>query len=180
MKWKNLTADTDTFFVTGTVTEWRPLFNHTEARRILLTDLDFYRHKFNCRIGAYVVMPDHYHLLLGLDEPGDLHAWLRAVQGHSGSDLSRWLKATGVEDELRVYREHARGKRRLAIWKEQARAVGITTEGVLRVKIEYIHSNPVRRGLVGSPADWPWSSWRNYHIGDDTVFRIDRFEIAGG
>lgn len=176
MKWKNVASGTHTFFVTATIADWRPLFEHEEARRILLADFDFYRRKHNCRVFAYVIMPEHYHLVLDLNRPEDLHAWLRSVQGHSGNELSRWLIADATEAELRPFRQHVQGDRRLAVWKEQARAVGITTEPVLRVKIEYIHANPVRRGLVGSPGDWAWSSWRNHHLGDDSVFRVDRLE----
>ena len=38
MKWKNLAADTTTFFITATVTEWQPLFLHEEPRHLLLAD----------------------------------------------------------------------------------------------------------------------------------------------
>ena len=65
----------------------------------------------------------------------------------------------------------------LAVWKEQARALGIVSEAVLRAKIEYVHKNPVSRKLVDDPSQWPWSSWRNYHLDDDSVLRVDRVKI---
>lgn len=52
----------------------------------------------------------------------------------------------------------------LAIWKEQARALGIVSEKVLKTKIEYIHNNPVERKLVEEPGQWLWSSWHNYSV----------------
>ncbi len=72
-----------------------------------------------------------------------------------------------------VYRAHANGASKLAIWKEQ---VPIATEKVLKTKIDYIHANPVRRGLVESPAVWPYSSWRNYYLDDESILRVDRLE----
>lgn len=64
------------------------------------------------------------------------------------------------------------------VWKEQARAVGITSRRVMQTKIEYIHANPVRHGLVDDPANWLWSSWRNYYLGDESEFRVDRVALV--
>ena len=44
----------------------------------------------------------------------------------------------------------------------------------IRVKIKYIHENPVRRKLVTSPSDWPRSSYNAREIGDGHTLRIDR------
>ena len=52
----------------------------------------------------------------------------------------------------------------------------ITTEDMLRQKLEYIHYNPVRIGLVDRPEDWRYSSARNY-FGQDGVLEIDSIEL---
>ena len=174
MKWKNMDGDTTLFFITATITEWKPLLAEHEPRAILLKDLDFYRAKYLCGILAYVVMPEHYHLVVEFKQAGDLHGWLRDLQGHTSNEISKWLRATADADELAVYVRHANGGSKLAIWKEQARAAGIVSEAVLRTKIDYIHKNPLTRGLVDEPGEWPWSSWRNYYLDDDTVFRVDK------
>ena len=41
-------------------------------------------------------------------------------------------------------------------------------------KVHYIHGNPVGRGLVDGPGDWPWSSWRGWEFGIDEPVAIDR------
>lgn len=145
MKWKNLAADTTVYFITATITEWQPLFAHAFARGILLKDLDFYRRKYDCQILAYVIMPDHYHLVLNLQKPDDLHKWLHDIQLHTGNELRKWLQETATPDDLAIFAKHANGKSKLAIWKEQARAFGIISDEVLRTKIDYMHNNPVKR-----------------------------------
>ncbi|MHB1458984.1 MAG: transposase [Armatimonadota bacterium] len=136
--------------------------------------MDFYRNKYDCRILAYVIMPDHYHLVLDLQKPDDLHRWLHDVQMHTGNELRKWLRETATPDDLAIFAKHANGKSKLAIWKEQARAFGIISNEVLRTKIDYMHNNPVKRGLVTDPSQWMWSSWHNYHLDDDSIFRVDR------
>ena len=39
-------------------------------------------------------------------------------------------------------------------------------------KLKYIHRNPVARGLVERPEDWPWSSYRHYVSGEKGVIEI--------
>ena len=40
-------------------------------------------------------------------------------------------------------------------------------------KIDYMHNNPVARGLVSHPGDWPWSSWRFYYCEDSSLLAMD-------
>ena len=56
-----------------------------------------------------------------------------------------------------IHRENGRGP-----W-------GVVSERVLRINIEYVHNNPVNRGLVSKAGQWLWSSWRHYHLRDDSV-----------
>ena len=46
----------------------------------------------------------------------------------------------------------------------------------VRQKMNYMHNNPVKRGLVSSPGDWLWSSWRFYFLNDASVLRMDRLD----
>jgi hypothetical protein len=43
----------------------------------------------------------------------------------------------------------------------------------LHQKLNYIHMNPVRAGLVDEPQDYPYSSYRNYELEDDTLIEMD-------
>ena len=52
----------------------------------------------------------------------------------------------------------------------------ITTEEILRQKLEYIHYNPVKLGLVDIPEDWRYCSARNY-LGSDALLEIDLIEF---
>jgi hypothetical protein len=51
---------------------------------------------------------------------------------------------------------------------------GIYSEKKRLEKLNYRHANPVKRGLADAPDRWPWSSFRFYHLGDDSVLKMDR------
>ena len=50
----------------------------------------------------------------------------------------------------------------------------VFTEKKHREKLDYMHNNPVKRKLVISPDQWPWSSFRFYYLNDSSVLPMDR------
>ena len=110
-------------------------FDTAPARDIFENSLERSRDKYNFTILAYVVMPNHVHLLVS--EPPDV---LLSVAIQS-------LKI-GVAKRL----PHK------PFWNRRYYDFNVYTEGKWAEKIAYIHRNPVKWGLVERPEDWPWSS----------------------
>jgi putative transposase len=52
--------------------------------------------------------------------------------------------------------------------------MNIWSEKKIHEKLNYMHNNPVKRGLAARPSDWPWSSWRHYYLDDGSVLAMDR------
>jgi len=52
--------------------------------------------------------------------------------------------------------------------------VNIWSEKKRLEKLTYMHHNPVKRGLVAEPGDWPWWSWRYYYREDSSILSMDR------
>ncbi|MCH7808094.1 MAG: hypothetical protein IIB60_02615 [Planctomycetes bacterium] len=59
-------------------------------------------------------------------------------------------------------------------WKAWAYDFNVTTEKTLRTKLDYIHKNPITRGLVERAEQWVWSSYRYYEYDDDSIIAMDR------
>jgi hypothetical protein len=43
----------------------------------------------------------------------------------------------------------------------------------VRQELDSMHKNPVPLGLVTSPGEWPWSSWRSYYLQDASILRMN-------
>jgi putative transposase len=102
------------------------------------------RARHQARIYAYVLMPEHVHLLMN-EPPSILVAQFLKV-----------LKQT-TSRKLRGQREK--------FWQERYYDSNVRGETARSEVIRYIHRNPVRRGLVASPGDYPWSSFNHYATG---------------
>ena len=167
MKWKNTDIGACYYYITGTCTEWLPLFNNPEARRIVFDEISGALAECRGFLSAYVVMPDHVHLLVYLSAGGMLHRFNRRWRGRTARRLIDLAKTRAAARLLEVMAKHANGKASYAAWKEQTRDLAIWNPQKLYTMVDYIHANPVRRNLVEHPGEWPFSSWRFYEL-DET------------
>jgi putative transposase len=109
------------------------------------------RHPF--RIQAWVVLPEHLHMLWTLPD-GDAAIGLR--WGLIKSRVSRQLP----EGEARSDSRRGRGER--GIWQRRFWEHRIRDEVDFERHCDYIHYNPVKHGLVARACDWPHSSFRRF------------------
>jgi putative transposase len=133
------------------------------AREWFCEALDEARRKLAYRLWAYVVMPEHVRVLVYPgDAPEQMSAFLQAVKEPVARKAIRYLKDHASEWLARV--TVSEGQRvRHRFWQPGGGYDrNITSSGALRAMIEYIHANPVRRGLVARAEDWEWSSARWY------------------
>jgi putative transposase len=139
-----------------------PLFNNDKIKDAFVATLADARHRHGFELIAWVVMPEHVHLLLVPrlpEHPVSLvlqslkHIFARQVIG-------RW---TELDAPILPQITDEHGKRRF--WQ---RGGGydrnLVSAKQIEDKAEYIHRNPVTRGLVPQPTDWRWSS-AGYYAG---------------
>jgi len=140
-----------------------PFFSRERTCEWFIQSLEKARIRFGFQIWAYVLMPDHIHLLVN---PGDAAAkmprFLQAVKEPVARQAIAFLKANSP-DWLARLTVHEGHRMRHRFWQPGGGYDrNITDVATLRAMIEYIHANPVRRGLVDRMEDWEYSSARWY------------------
>jgi REP element-mobilizing transposase RayT len=172
VKWRNTDLGAAYYYITATFTEWLPLLNRQDIRLIICEEIA--RSLVECRgsLSAYVLMPDHLHLVVYLPEPGLLHRFNKLWRGRSARRITVLLEVQSDSATLELMARHANGGTRYAVWKEQVRALAIWNEPKLNAMVNYIHGNPVRRGLVEAPGEWRFSSWGHYEQGEHGLLEV--------
>ena len=122
-----------------------PLLGTPRARNVFEQTLERSRCWYGFYVTGYVVMPEHVHLLISEPERAKLSVALQMLK----QNVARQLREPegGPFWQPRYYD--------FCVWSDAKRIE----------KLRYIHRNPVRRGLVSSPEQWPWSSFRHYVSG---------------
>jgi putative transposase len=110
------------------------------------------RARHQARVYAYVLMPEHIHLLI--NEPPSIL-------------VAQFLKALKQVTSRKLRDD------RPQFWQDRYFDSNIRGEAARSEVIRYIHRNPVKRGLVASPGDYQWSSFNHYATGIRGVVEIE-------
>ena len=128
------------FFVTTSFYDRRKLGEIEGVYSALTNSLKFCLEKYRSLLAAYVLMPSHVHLLIVING-SSLAGFMRDFKKFVSQKA---LKECSINDTQ--------------IWMPRYDRVAIHSEKAFRQKMEYIHNNPVKSGLVGVSEDWVWSS----------------------
>ena len=110
-------------------------------------------------IYAYVVMPDHLHLIT--NSPRRPSEVLRFVNGIISRRVIDYLKEHDYQSSLEKLRQaNKRRQYRYSLWDHHNNVFFLTGEGMFMQKVHYIHQNPVRAGLTERAEAYRWSSVR--------------------
>jgi len=161
-------------FVTSTTVGWVPVFTHAGRFQILIDTFKFCQKSKGLKIYAFVILDNHFHLVM---EAPDISGVMQSIKRHTARTIIDALGAGEMDEwlgaQLRFYRQKHKVESDHQLWQEGYHPQKIVGAEMLHQKIEYIHNNPVKRGLVDVPEHWRYSSARNYMSGDGSVLDID-------
>ena len=147
-------------FITTSCYQRRPLLGGRRNREWFLEVLERVRRRYHFVVVGYVVMPEHLHLLLSEPERGDPSAVMKAVKQGFARRLLRDLRSHA--DPLLAGSAVLEDGR---IWQHRFYDFVVFTEKKRVEKLRCMHRNPVKRGMVLEPQQWPWSSFCDYAEG---------------
>jgi putative transposase len=163
-------------FVTFSCSHRWPLLNKDRSRQWVIDALENLRDKHGVETWAYVVMPEHFHAVWWSPQPEyDASDWLAAFKRPISAKAKRHLLEIGRDDWIKKLTVTHGDRTVFQFWQPGGGFdENLWNEHPLEAVIDYIHANPVRRGLVQRPIDWFWSSARWYAGLDDGPFVPDR------
>jgi putative transposase len=129
---KRYQREGDDHFITFSCHNRNPYLNTPTARNTFTDSLEQTRKRYNFEILGYVVMPEHVHLVLS--EPVD-------------APLSKALQSLELSVSKRLVQR--------PFWEPRYYDFNVFTHNKRVEKLKYMHRNPVTRGLVQNPEDWP-------------------------
>ena len=128
----------------------RPYLDSAAARDLFQRSLETMRARYDLFITGYVAMPEHVHLLVGEPKKSVLAKSIQALK-----------LSVAVQRSERPF------------WQPRYYDFNVFTYRKCIEKLRYIHRNPVRRGLVGEPETWAWSSFRHDWTGEEGAVQIE-------
>jgi REP element-mobilizing transposase RayT len=150
-------------FFTGNCLDRTRVFTDDVCCNAFLEELRSLNESWPSKLVAYVLMPDHFHLITN-PRDGRIREFVGELKSLSAKrivEVSGQFQFPLKEDSHQV-------------WQESFKVTALWSGWMIGQKINYIHANPVKAGLVKSAKDYPWSSFGSFYPHGDAPIPVDR------
>ena len=161
-KWSNLNLPDVLHFVTGNFLNRQQVFLEDRCCTAFLEVLRSLKETWPSKLVAYVLMPDHFHLLCN-PQDGRITEFCRDLK----SAAAKRIVLTSRLEFPEVSEGHQ-------VWQQSFKAIPLWSEWMISQKINYVHANPVKARLVKSARDHYWSSFRSFYRLGVEPLAVDR------
>ena len=152
----------------------QPLLDCKHARQLLADSVNSAAVRHNFDVWAWVIMPEHFHLLIfPCQDEYSISGILKSIKQPMSQSYQHWCRENNVE-QLEQMKTGLRSPEYRFWQKGGGYDRNYWSADTIRTQINYIHLNPVRRGLVENPEDWEWSSAGYWLKDSDSRIRIEK------
>ena len=154
-------------YITLQVVYWVDIFTRKTYRDIIIESLQYCQQEKRLEIYAFVIMSNHIHLVVK-SEKLYLSDILRDFKKFTSKNIITAIESITESRRnwmLRLFihaarRQNKKGK--YQVWTHENHAIELYSNEMIQEKVDYIHLNPVRSGIVHKPEEYLYSSARNY------------------
>ena len=170
-----ISQDSPSLYITIVTKDRLPVFRNERLKQLLCAAMNEARQSAGFLLFAYVIMIDHLHLLT--NRPSTTSDLLRVLKSLTARRVIDYLKEKNFASSLaKLQHQELRRKHKYSLWQVEKNVLPVFSEGMFMQKVNYIHQNPVRAGLVEKASDYRWSSyrmWHGYQLEDEPLL-VDR------
>jgi len=159
-------------FITLVINKRRAVFLNSETARKAIQAIEFYQKSFFIKILGYVIMPDHVHLIVWPQGKKTLEEFVRDYKKYLAKEI---LQRLTISEKTKVLLGRPQKRNHLfQIWQKGYYDFNIYNQQTLNEKLNYMHYNPVRKGLVENPEEYPYSSCRDCVGKGEVLMEVDK------
>jgi putative transposase len=161
--------DDGIYFVTFTVIRWLDVFTRTAYKDIFIESLRFCQRHKGLELYAYCIMTNHVHLIIGRNGKDTISALIRDIKKFTSLRIIGAIQHSNDESRkdmlMWFFAREGRfnpNNKEFQFWQQYSHPVELATNEMIDQRLEYVHNNPVRAGIVLSPEHYLYSSAINY------------------
>jgi putative transposase len=160
------------YFITSTIVEWLPVFTTAGCCDVLVRSFEYCRRTKGIRIHAWVILDNHFHAIVSGPNLAPTLSDLKKFTAHEIVDQLKTEGRRWLLNQLAYFcAAHKTGSRH-QVWQEGLHPQSIPTDEMMVQKLEYLHNNPVKRGLVAAAEHWIYSSAHEWLPGRMSKMRV--------
>jgi REP element-mobilizing transposase RayT len=157
------------YYMTFTVVGWIDVFSRQQYRDIVIESFRYCQQHKGLHLHAYVIMSNHVHLIVSVDEGYTISGFVRDCKKFTAKRILDDIESNNIESrkewmlhQFKYYASRHSRNEHYQLWDHDNHFIELFSPAVTQQKIDYIHQNPVRAGLVYRAEDYVYSSASNY------------------
>lgn len=150
------------YFVTFTVHQWVDVFTRDIYRNIFVDSIKFCQENKGLEVFSWVLMSNHSHLIISSKKEA-LSDIIRDLKKFTAKKIIDTIKNNDSESRKEWLIWLLQKDEHIWFWEEGYHGVEITSKSFYNSKMDYIHYNPVKAGLVEKEEEYLWSSCRDIY-----------------
>ena len=163
-----ITDQNAAYFLTFTITDWVDVFTRANYKNIIVESLEYCKKNKGLRLYAWCLMTNHIHLICRVEEPFKMSDFVRDFKQFTAKNVLKEIETTPESrKDWMLYRFEYAGQydkriEKYRFWQDKSHPIELIFNKFIQQKMNYIHQNPVRAGIVANAEDYLYSSARNY------------------
>ncbi|OJJ14375.1 transposase [marine bacterium AO1-C] len=157
------------YFITFATVEWVDVFSRAIYKDIVIESLRYCQDKKGLILHAYVIMSNHVHLIASAKNGYHLSDILRDMKKYTSKQILKTIQASTIESRKRwmiwLFKTHGEENSNnvsFQFWQQDNHPIELSTNQMQEQRLEYIHQNPVKAGIVYQSRHYVYSSAASY------------------
>jgi REP element-mobilizing transposase RayT len=166
-------------FVTFTVIGWIDIFSREQYKEIMTDSLKFCILEKGLILHAWVIMTNHVHLIIS-SENSKLNALVRDIKKFTSKQIINAIKQNSSESRkvwlLQMFQSNNYNQslgQEYQFWKKGYHPVCLLTPHMMNQRLNYLHENPVKSGIVWETWHYKYSSAVDYYTNRKGILPVD-------
>jgi len=167
-------------FITFSVIQWVDVFTRKQYSDIVVESLNFCVENKGLKVHAWCLMSNHIHLIISCDPPYQLSDIIRDFKKYTSHMIALAIEENSQESRkgwmLWIFRSAGSANKRnekYQFWQQGNHPIECTDREILESRMEYLHQNPVKAGIVYEPGDYVYSSGVDYYAQERGLVKLE-------
>jgi putative transposase len=167
-------------FVTFSVIGWIDVFSRESYKEIFINSLKYCQENKGLKLHAWVIMTNHVHLIMS-SNTNKIEDIVRDLKKYTSKKIIAAIQENPIESRkewmLNLFSFAGKSNsnnKDYQFWKQDYHPIELNSAEKLKERLDYLHENPVRSGLVWEPWHYKYSSAIDYYTNEHGLLAIER------
>ncbi len=166
-------------FVTFSIVGWVDVFSRECYKEIVIKSLQYCQEHKGLKLHAWVIMTNHVHLIVSSDT-NKIENLVRDIKKYSSKQIIAAIQESKTESRkewmLNLFSyagKNNANNTNFQFWKQDYHPIELNSATKTKERLDYLHENPVKSGLVWEPWHYKYSSAIDYYTNEHGLLKIE-------